>query len=251
MSGCRDLNPGPTVPQTVALPGCATPRANLQSSPRNAHGRVVIGTRQRALERLHARIRACTKCVDAGYLPSAFPIVAGKASDRVMIIGQAPGAVELTTGLPFSGRAGAELRRWLAQAGIDAEHLPYRTSITKCFPGKAASGAGDRRPSPSEVALCAPWLAAELGLVRPRVILLVGTLAIERFWGRVPLSEVVGKSRVDGERVLIPLPHPSGASRWLNQPENRLRLRRALSVVRRTVRGLDIAVSAAKMLRSR
>lgn len=170
-----------------------------------------------------------------GYLPSAFPIVAGKASDRVMIIGQAPGAVELTTGLPFSGRAGAELRRWLAQIGIDADNLPYRTSITKCFPGKAASGAGDRRPSPPEVALCAPWLAAELELVRPRVILLVGTLAIERFWGRVPLSDAVGKSRVDGERVLIPLPHPSGASRWLNQPTNRLLLQRALAIVRRAV----------------
>ena len=168
-----------------------------------------------------------------------------------MIIGQAPGAVELTTGLPFSGRAGAELRRWLAQAGIDAEHLPYRTSITKCFPGKAPTGAGDRRPSPPEVALCAPWLDAEIALVRPRVILLVGTLAIERFWGRAPLSEVVGKKRIDGERVLIPLPHPSGASRWLNEPENRLRLRRALSLVSRTVRGLDIAVSAAKMPGSR
>jgi uracil-DNA glycosylase len=107
---------------------------------------------ERGLARLHARIRACTKCVDAGYLRSAFPIVAGKASDRVMIIGQAPGAVELTTGLPFSGRAGAELRRWLATAGIDETHLPYRTAITKCFPGKAASGAGDRRPSPPEIA---------------------------------------------------------------------------------------------------
>jgi uracil-DNA glycosylase family 4 len=211
----------------------------------------ISSTSQRALDRLHARIRACTKCVAAGYLPSAFPIVAGKASDRVMIIGQAPGAVELTTGLPFSGRAGAELRRWLAQAGIDEAHLPYRTSITKCFPGKAASGMGDRRPSPPEVALCAPWLDAELALVRPRVILLVGTLAIERFWGRVPLSEVVGKSRIDGERVLIPLPHPSGASRWLNEPENRLRLRRALLLVRRAAKGLDIAASAAKLHRSR
>jgi uracil-DNA glycosylase family 4 len=211
----------------------------------------VINASQRALEQLHARIRACTKCVEAGYLPSAFPIVAGKASDRVMIIGQAPGAVELTTGLPFSGRAGAELRRWLAQAGIDEAHLPYRTSITKCFPGKAPSGAGDRRPSPPEVALCAPWLDAELAIVRPRVILLVGTLAIERFWGRVPLSEVVGRSRIDGERVLIPLPHPSGASRWLNDPQNRHRLRRALLLVRRAVKGLDIAAGAAKLHRSR
>jgi uracil-DNA glycosylase len=211
----------------------------------------MVANRERALAHLHSRIRACTKCVAAGFLPSAFPIVAGNASDRVMIIGQAPGEVELTTGLPFSGRAGAELRRWLAEAGIDEGHLPYRTAITKCFPGKAATGAGDRRPSPPEVALCAPWLEAELTLVRPRVVLLVGTLAIERFWGRVPLSDVVGKSRLDGERVLIPLPHPSGASRWLNQPENRLRLRRALSVVRRAVIGLDIAASAAKLHRSR
>jgi uracil-DNA glycosylase len=210
----------------------------------------MVADAPRALARLHSRIRACTKCVDAGHLPSAFPIVAGKASDRVMIIGQAPGAVELTTGLPFSGRAGAELRRWLAEAGIDEAHLPYRTAITKCFPGKAASGAGDRRPSPPEIALCAPWLEAELALVRPRVVLLVGTLAIERFWGRVPLSEVVGKSRLDGDRVLIPLPHPSGASRWLNDPANRERLRRALAVVRRTVRGLDNAGSAARMHRS-
>ena len=210
----------------------------------------MVAKADRALARLHARIRACTKCVDAGYLPSALPIVAGNASDRVMIIGQAPGAIELTTGLPFSGRAGAELRRWLAVAGIDEAHLPYRTAITKCFPGKAASGAGDRRPSPPEVLLCASWLDAELALVRPRVVLLVGTLAIERFWGKVPLSDVVGKSRVESERVLIPLPHPSGASRWLNDPANRERLARALAVVRRAVRRLDNAGSAARMHRS-
>jgi uracil-DNA glycosylase len=209
-----------------------------------------ISSSERALARLHARIRACTKCVAAGHLPAAFPIVAGKASDRVMIIGQAPGAVELTTGLPFSGRAGAELRRWLAEAGIDEAHLPYRTAVTKCFPGKAASGAGDRRPSPSEVALCAAWLDAEIALIRPKVLLLVGTLAIERFWGRVSLSDVVGRSRRDGDRVLIPLPHPSGASRWLNSAENREHLHRALAVVKRAVRGLDNAGIAVRMHRS-
>ncbi len=192
-------------------------------------------TSPRALAQLHSEIRACTQCVDAGYLPSAFPIVAGKASDRVMIIGQAPGAVELTTGMPFSGRAGAALRRWLAEAGIDEAHLPYRTSITKCFPGKAASGAGDRRPAPPEIALCAPWLEAELELVKPRVVLLVGMLAIERFWGRVSLSEAVGRSRRAGDRVLIPLPHPSGASRWLNDHGHRALLRRALRILNRAV----------------
>jgi uracil-DNA glycosylase family 4 len=208
-------------------------------------------SRERALSRLHRDIRACTRCADAGFIPRAFPIVAGKASDRVMIVGQAPGAVELTTGLPFSGRAGAELRRWLARAGIDEEHLPYRTSMTKCFPGKAASGAGDRKPSPPEIANCAPWLAREIDVVRPRVLLLVGQLAIERFWGKVALSDAVGKKRRDGDRVLIPLPHPSGASRWLNQTANRALLDRALLILHREVRALDNAGSAVKITSSR
>jgi uracil-DNA glycosylase len=134
------------------------------------------------LRRLHARIRACTKCVAAGYLDAAAPVVAGDITDRVMIVGQAPGIVERTTRTPFSGRAGAELRRWLERAGIGEDQLPYRTAITKCFPGKAPTGAGDRRPSPPEIALCAPWLEAELALVRPEIILLVGALAIDRLW---------------------------------------------------------------------
>ncbi len=194
------------------------------------------------LARLHARIRACRKCVVVGLLPQAAPVIAGDLSDRVMIVGQAPGIVELTTRVPFSGRAGAELRRWLARAGIAVEDLPYRTSITKCFPGKAASGSGDRRPSPAEIALCAPWLEAEIALVRPEVILAVGTLAIQRLWGPEPLSAVVGRSKRSpalGGTLLIPLPHPSGASRWLNQPANRARLDRALKLLGRTWRDLQ------------
>jgi uracil-DNA glycosylase family 4 len=191
---------------------------------------------QAKLKRLHARIRACTKCVAAGYLDAAAPVVAGAITDRVMIVGQAPGIVELTTRLPFSGRAGAELRRWLARAGIDELHLPYRTAITKCFPGKAITGAGDRRPSPPEIALCAPWLEAELALVRPEIILLVGTLAIDRLWGKAALSEIVGRSKRSSalnDALLIPLPHPSGASRWLNDPANKASLARALRLLTR------------------
>jgi uracil-DNA glycosylase family 4 len=196
------------------------------------------------LKRLHERIRACRKCVVAGYLDAAAPVVAGTIADRMMIVGQAPGIVELTTRMPFSGRAGAELRRWLVRAGIGEGDLPYRTSITKCFPGKASTGSGDRRPSPPEIALCAPWLEAELALMRPEVILPVGTLAIDRLWGNAALSDVIGRSRrspdFDGA-LLIPLPHPSGASRWLNDPANKERLDRALRLLGRTWRALQSA----------
>lgn len=194
------------------------------------------------LARLQARIRACTRCVTAGYLARAAPVIDGDMTDRVMIVGQAPGIVELTTRLPFSGRAGAELRRWLARAGISAADLPYRTSVTKCFPGKAATGSGDRRPSPAEIALCAQWLELEIAVLRPEVIVLVGTLAIERLWGPAPLADVVGRSKRSlalGDALLIPLPHPSGASRWLNEPANRRRLDRALRLLARTWQDLQ------------
>jgi uracil-DNA glycosylase len=196
---------------------------------------------ERILRGLHQRIRACTKCVDAGLLERARPIVAGSVRDRIAIVGQAPGAVELTTGQPFSGRSGAELRRWLAEAGIDEGHLPYRTAITKCFPGKSPTGSGDRRPSPAEIALCAPWLDQELALLRPQVVLLLGGLAIDRFWGtaKLPLEDVVGRSRVRDGVTYIALPHPSGASRWLNDAEHRDLLRKALAHVRHAARALD------------
>ncbi len=159
-----------------------------------------------------------------------------------MIVGQAPGAIEVTTRIPFTGRAGAELRRWLARAGIGPDELPYRTSITKCFPGKARSGAGDRLPSPAEIALCAPWLEAELALLRPAIIVPVGLLAIRRLFGPGPLGSIIGRSRRRpelGDALVIPLPHPSGASRWLNDPANRRLLDRALDRLASARRGLD------------
>ncbi len=191
------------------------------------------------MQRLHARIRACTRCADAGYIPFARPVVAGKLTDRIALVGQAPGIVELSTGLPFSGRSGAILRRWLADAGIGEDDIPYRTAMTKCFPGKATTGSGDRRPSPPELALCSPWLDLEVKLLRPKILMLVGQLAIERFWGRAALNDAVGRVRRDSDdRVLIPFPHPSGASRWLNEPENQLLLRLAIGHLRRATRQL-------------
>jgi uracil-DNA glycosylase len=109
------------------------------------------------------------------------------------------------------------------------------------LPRKGGERGGDRRPSPPEIALCAPWLKAELALVRPKIILLVGTLAIDRLWGKSSLSDVVGRSKRSpllDDALLIPLPHPSGASRWLNDPANKARLAGALGVLARAWRAL-------------
>jgi len=188
-----------------------------------------------AIERLHREILGCRRCEEAGFIERAAPVVWGRLGDRMMLIGQAPGVTELENRRPFQGRAGKELFRWMASVGIgedDFRSRVYMTAITKCFPGRVAGGSGDRRPSPAEIALCRPWLDRQLALIRPAAILLVGGLAIERFLPKRPLHEVIGRRFEQGGTPLIPLPHPSGASRWLNATEHRALLRQALDLVR-------------------
>jgi uracil-DNA glycosylase family 4 len=187
------------------------------------------------LELLHARIRACRMCQDAGYISQAAPVVAGRAGNRIMLVGQAPGQTELTKRRPFAGPAGRVLFGWMQSIGIEEETFRqqvYMTAITKCFPGKARSGSGDRRPSAAEIQLCRPYLEAQLSLIRPETVLLVGGLAIDRYFPKTPLVDLIGRRfERDGVRF-IPLPHPSGASRWLNDLDNRELLQQALGLVR-------------------
>jgi uracil-DNA glycosylase len=157
-----------------------------------------------------------------------------------MLVAQAPGVVEIDERRPFAARSGRELARWMVRAGFrDDDHfrsLTYMTSITKCFPGKGASGSGDRGPSAVEVSHCIPWLAIQLELQQPRLIILAGTLAIDEFLPGQSLDAVVGRlvPATKTTPSLLPLPHPSGASRWLNDRGHRAMLERALLLLRRT-----------------
>jgi len=204
-----------------------------------------------AVARLHRQIRACSRCVDAGYLPQAAPVLSGHADNRIMLIGQAPGAAEAVRRLPFQGRSGKILMGWLIRASFTSEtqvrRQVYMTSITKCFPGKG-NGGGDRQPSRPEVDLCRSHLDRQLALLKPDLIILVGGLAHERFLPGRPLDALVGRlfdlsgreitGAARARPVLVPLPHPSGASRWLNAMENRALLDRALRRLRPIVRSL-------------
>lgn len=189
--------------------------------------------RQRRLEALHKEMRACRLCVDAGYLPTADSVAGyrGAIGNRVMIVGQAPGHLSVERGVPFSGPSGRMLGQWLTQAGFPPGALRgevYLSAMTKCDPGRHPKGNGDRKPSPPELALCRPFLARELGLVRPHAILLVGGMAIEAFLGPSKLDDVVGRAFEQNGVHLLPLPHPSGVSRWLNDPAHRALVRQAL-----------------------
>src|SRR5207245_10046237 len=143
-------------------------------------------------------------------------------------VGQAPGPVELESRRPFSGRAGRELERWVVRAGFASDEefrrVTYIAAMMRCFPGRLPSGAGDRPPPRRAVANCAHWLDFELSLLRPRLVIAVGQVAIARFLGPGSLESRVG-SVLGSEPRVLPLPHPSGQSPWLNSAANRARPR--------------------------
>jgi len=193
-----------------------------------------IKDRAQALTVLQQRILSCRLCQQQGYLAVAHPIVSGRSDDRIFVIGQAPGHRSIANNKPFSGPGGRILQHWLEQAGFPSGHLhehTYLSSLTRCDPGKHPSGNGDRRPSAPEMALCRPFLDEELRLVQPKVVLLVGTMAIEAFFGKVKLEEVIGAYQERDGMLFLPLPHPSGVSRWLNDPAHQQLCQRALALL--------------------
>src|SRR2546429_8407223 len=191
-------------------------------------------TIERELSLLQAACRACTRCQDEGIIAEAAPTFEGRPDAIFFIIGQAPGPAERESRRPFSGRAGRELGRWMMRAGFESEgefrRLTYIAALMRCFPGRNPADTGDRPPPARGIRNCASWLEAELRLLRPRVIILVGQMAIRRFLGPGALEDRVGSAFGDNP-VYVPLPHPSGQSRWLNDPANRARLERALSTL--------------------
>ena len=199
------------------------------------------------LTRLVDVIGPCRLCQQAGYPVEAPPRLLGlttvdgdatRADDyrpRLVIIGQAPGRQGGAYPVPFTSPYGRTIARWLGQAGFPPDDLPRRahlTALTRCFPGSSATGKGDRAPSRAEIDLCAAYLRTELALLRPAVVLTIGKLATDRFHGRSrPLGAAIGSGwERDGVRYL-PLPHPSGVSRWLNDPANRALVDRALALL--------------------
>jgi uracil-DNA glycosylase family 4 len=186
----------------------------------------------RTLDQLAARVSRCRLC-DAVTPP---PILWARPGQRNLLVGQAPGIVEVEIALPFAGTAGRTLRRWLAPLGV-TDHASFLelfavAAVAKCYPGRLPGGRGDRVPTRTERANCLPWTNAAIRLLDPRLVVPVGRLAIDDWIGRASLSDVIGRRfEVDG-RIVVPLPHPSGASSWTNLPAHRELIVRAVELIR-------------------
>ena len=163
------------------------------------------------------------------------PISGGAVLSKVLLVGQAPGVKEPVLGRPFAWTAGRTLFGWfnefcgMSEAEVRARI--YFAAVCRCFPGKTATG-GDRVPAPDEIHNCAGWLNDELEILRPRLVIPVGKLAIAQFTEIGKLQQTIGRAiRMKRNRHIfdiIPLPHPSGASPWHRIPPGKALLAEAM-----------------------
>lgn len=187
------------------------------------------------LRRHVAQLQECDVCPDM-----IRPVVTGvPVVSPVMLIGQAPGVREGPAGKPFAWTAGKTLFGWFAQLGLDEEAFRqrvYMAAVCRCFPGKAKGGGGDRVPSSEEISRCRRHLTREVELLRPRLVIPVGKLAIAQlFPDTEQLVHIVGQRRraeLAGVAFdAIALPHPSGASTWHRMEPGKALLAQALAEI--------------------
>ena len=192
--------------------------------------------KQRALNRHVARLVRCRRCPRM----QSTPVSGGAVVSHVMLIGQAPGPREPTLKRPFAHTAGQTLFRWFEQfCGINEAAVRstiYFAAVCRCFPGKSPGGT-DRVPAPDEIRNCSSWMNEEIEILKPRLIIPVGRLAIAQFIECTKLEQVIGRKfrarRAEHFFDLIPLPHPSGASPWHKIPPGKALLERAMRKIAR------------------
>ncbi len=174
------------------------------------------------------------------------PVHGPAIETSIMLVGQAPGPHEASFGRPFAYTSGKTLFKWLGSAtNLNEDELRQRiyfSAVARCFPGKNTKGAGDREPNQEEKERCRPHLKGEVEALKPKTILAVGKLAISEVLGpelfpkNATLAEVVGKkfkvSYFNQPVEVIPLPHPSGVSRWTMTEPGKSKLKEALRLIK-------------------
>ncbi len=178
---------------------------------------------------------ACRACPNV----AGTPVTGAVWNARVMLVGQAPGPREAGEGRPFAYTAGTRLFSWFAtHLGVDEATFRARVyigAVIRCFPGRDEKAGGDRVPDATEIAQCASHLDVELRLLRPELVIAVGTLAAKHLVGEAELRRVVGRvhrvTRAGHTFDVVVLPHPSGRSTWTNKPENAAMLVESLRLI--------------------
>src|SRR5881628_1683246 len=137
------------------------------------------------------RLLQCRRCPRM----QSTPVSGGPIVSKIMLVGQAPGPREPVLGKPFAWTAGRTLFQWFEQfcgmTELEVRRSIYFAAVCRCFPGKNSSG-GDRVPAPDEIRNCSSWMDEEIRILKPRLVIPVGRLAITQFVECANLEKVIG-----------------------------------------------------------
>jgi uracil-DNA glycosylase len=186
-------------------------QANMPSGQQLGDYTSLDKTRQAAL-----KCRLCVLCETRTNVVFAD----GNPKAKLMIIGEGPGQKEDETGLPFVGRAGQLLDKILASVDIDRQKDTYICNVVKCRPPQ------NRVPTKEEAAACRPYLEAQISFIKPEIILLAGSTAVQHVLQlKEPISKIRGKWFEYRGAKVMPIFHPSyllrndtkavGSPKWL------------------------------------
>jgi DNA polymerase len=170
-----------------------------------------IGDRTERMQRLEALRREASSCRKCGLCETRTQVVfsRGRARNRVLFIGEAPGADEDRQGTPFVGRAGKLLDQIIDAIGFDRDEI-YVSNILKCRPPQ------NRDPRPEEIAACTPYLEQQIELIEPKIICALGRFAAQFLTGnlKAAMGELRGRVHYYRDRVMVlPTYHPAALLR--------------------------------------
>jgi len=173
------------------------------------------------LAAVQTRVSACVKCPNLASSRTQTVFGVGSPDAEIMFIGEAPGADEDAQGEPFVGRAGQLLTKIIRAMGFAREEV-YIANILKCRPDTPGSSYGNRAPTPREMQTCRPYLMEQIDIIRPKVIVALGAVAVEGLLGtRAPMRELRGRwDSFNGTQLMVTY-HPAYLLRNQSPAEKR------------------------------
>jgi DNA polymerase len=205
----EDSDPGANLPAVASAEAGLSPVASAEAglSPvASAEGDLPPASTDSAtaLKELRAHIGDCTRCKLHGLGRRQVVFGVGNPEADLMFVGEAPGADEDLQGEPFVGRAGQLLTKIIEAIGLKRSDV-YIANVIKCRPP------GNRNPEPDEVATCEPFLSRQVDVIRPKVIVALGSFAAKALLrSDAPISRIRGRVfDYRGGAKLIPTFHPA------------------------------------------
>lgn len=200
--------PVPVRPAAAPVPSAPAPAsAPVPVAP--AVSTVAPGDKAAAIAALRERALACVKCPHLASSRKNVVFGVGDINARLMFVGEAPGADEDVQGEPFVGRAGQLLTKIIQATGLGREQV-YIANILKCRPDTPGQAAGNRKPTPEEMATCIPYLHEQIDLIKPEVIVALGGTAVEGLLGKpVGIMKLRGNWQTFRGIPFMPTYHPS------------------------------------------